>query len=142
MKSALSVQHNPNAALRLEAELRRLQQLAQLARGWDGADAHPLAPVAVAHAALMAYSVLTRHGDAPTFIAPIPDGGVQVEWESDDSALELAIGPDGYKESLLVLNRNSGTREVHEYGEPLESSERFERAARGYFEAAAAYHPH
>lgn len=118
---------------RLERELHRLQHLAQLEAGWDGYEAKPLSPVAVASAALTAYSVLTAYGEAPNFIAPIPDGGVQVEWDSAQSALELTIAPDGYKETLLVLHQGSDKPEVHECGEALDASECFERALRMYF---------
>ncbi|CAN5683985.1 hypothetical protein BH23CHL3_BH23CHL3_10920 [soil metagenome] len=128
-----SARDRPADALRFEQELERLQQLAQLKQGWDGSDAIPLSPVAVAHAALTAYSVLSVYGKAPNFIAPIPDGGVQVEWDSGTAALELTIGQDGYKEILLVLNQDSKFPEVHEYGEALEASEGFDRALRMYF---------
>lgn len=132
MKTAKSILDKPADALRFEQELERLQQLAQLKQGWDGNGAMPLSPVAVAHAALKAYSVLSAYGKAPSFIAPIPDGGVQVEWDSGTSALELTIGQDGYKEILLVLNQDSDIPEVHEYGEALEASEGFDRALRMY----------
>lgn len=123
----------PTDAMKLEKELQRLQRLAQLEEGWDGAGASPLSPVAVAHAALTAYSVLSTYGHAPSFIAPIPDGGVQVEWGSGESALELTIGPDGYKEILLVLNQNPDMPELHECGEARESSACFEQALHRYF---------
>ncbi len=133
MKLEKATLHRSGDDEKLEKELYRLQHLAQLKAGWDGSEANPLSPVAVAHAALTAYSVLHAYGKAPDFIAPIPDGGVQVEWDSGESALELTIAQDGYKEILLVLNQDSDTPEVHEYGEALEASECFERALHMYF---------
>lgn len=123
-----TVSARPPDAAKLEKELQRLEELAKLDSGWDGENARPLSSPADAHAAHTAYSVLATYGHAPSFIAPIPDGGVQVEWESRDSALELTIGPDGYKEILLVLNQRAEAPEVQECSESLESSDCFKQA--------------
>lgn len=133
MRVEKSTLHGPEGALKFEKELQRLRELAQLKSGWDGFAANPLSSLAVASAVLAAFEVLSTYGEAPNFIAPIPDGGVQVEWESGESALELTIGPDGYKEILLVLNQNAETPEVQECEEALESSACFEQALQRCF---------
>lgn len=89
------------------AALEQLDAIAALPEDWDSYGASHIAPAAVlvARALLSELAALPRARALPPFhVAPIPTGGIQLEWEHlDGSALELWIG--GQAEIDAVFDR-------------------------------------
>jgi hypothetical protein len=95
----------------IRAEIKRLDELAQLGANWDSYGAHPISPDALA----MAYLVLAttsahlgyRVGSKvrPDVIVPVADGGVQLEWRGPGGLIEVSVGPDESLGYLLIRNK-------------------------------------
>jgi hypothetical protein len=79
----------------------RLGELGLLAEDWDSYGGH--APTTVARTTAMRfYQRLVRDfgllfGEAvvPTSISPLPTGGVELEWRSDNRLIAIDVGPGG-----------------------------------------------
>jgi hypothetical protein len=88
--------------------LEQLRGLAQLGDNWDSYGADSISPVAIATASLLISSVdedRVRHGGrhaAPWMVAPLPDGGVQVEWKIASRKIQIQIDPEGAMSYLTV----------------------------------------
>jgi hypothetical protein len=86
----------------------RLNELAQLGHDWDSYGGLPPTEQAVATAGTLAAEVDDRFEAAagmrtePYNIAPLADGGIQVEWRGVRDALEAWVSPDGSLGYLLV----------------------------------------
>lgn len=79
---------------------RRLNEFAMLPSGWDTYDAKPIAAIAIHEARQLLAAVARRcanQTDAaiPFFLAPLPYGGIQIEWRRPNKEIEVEIGPDG-----------------------------------------------
>ncbi len=79
---------------------RRLNEFAMLPSGWDTYDAKPIAATAIHEARELLAAVARRcanQADAaiPFFLAPLPYGGIQIEWRRPNKEIEVEIGPDG-----------------------------------------------
>jgi hypothetical protein len=88
--------------------LRQLTAISALPEDWDSYGAATVTSTAVttARALLDALSFPPRGGVnlVPFHVAPIPTGGVQLEWKrSDGAALELWIGSDGSLDAVLDI---------------------------------------
>ena len=90
----------------IRADIKRLDDLAQLEQDWDSYEASRISPDAISMTYLLmanvAGSLAFRLGDRvrPYVIAPLADGGVQVEWRGPGGAIEVEVNPD---ESLNYL---------------------------------------
>jgi hypothetical protein len=90
--------------------LARIYQLAQLPVNWDGYGSPKIQGAARENAARLV--ALLALSEPPTpHIAPVPGGGIQLEWVCENRELEFEILPDGKLEFLATL----------ETGEMLES---------------------
>lgn len=89
------------ATVSLQPALERLVEIAALPENWDGAGALPPSARAVARACLLIEAAAERHEQsfggrvAPWTSAPIPDGGLQVEWLGPSARIDVQIAPDG-----------------------------------------------
>lgn len=95
----------------------RLERLGSLDAGWDGYGGHPPTPKAVEMTAilLLAAHGLTRGSLSTPFVAPLPDGGLEIEWELESGTeLMLVVPPGGTNVSYLL-------DELTESGEIIES---------------------
>lgn len=97
----------------LDPVLARLDEFATLPANWDSYGATTPTPGAldVARALVVAVSEPAVHGDSPVvpeIFAPIPDGGIQVEWQGPAARIEVQVAPDG---SLGYLIERSGEGE-------------------------------
>lgn len=83
----------------------RLDALAKLVPGWDTYGAQPIAPCAISVARELLRAVAahprTAHAE-PYFVAPLPYGGVQLEWRKGGHAIEVEVAPDGSFAYLLM----------------------------------------
>jgi hypothetical protein len=86
----------------------RLIELSRLPANWDSYDADPPTPAAIATAAALIAAVdedrlrLTGQHTQPWMIAPVPDGGVQVEWMASPRKIEVFIDPAGGMHYLII----------------------------------------
>lgn len=106
--------------LALGAATERLAEIESLGPDWDpyGSEAPSAIAVNLART-LLQYAVAgelgKRLGEAllPLHIAPIADGGVQLEWSTSIADLEVYVSPAGTF-SMLIINRQDQTRRSDE----------------------------
>lgn len=90
--------------------LQKIAGFADLEPGWDSYGGEPSSPVARAEAMrwveIVADLFGARASDAarPFAVAPLADGGVQVEWRGPKGTVELEIAPAGEFGYLLVTD--------------------------------------
>lgn len=84
--------------------LWRLDHLLQLREDWDGEGAGKISRTAIGCSLRLIAKSIDEFAITPVLIAPIPDGGLQLEWENATSRLELLIDPDG-EMSMLFIDR-------------------------------------
>jgi len=107
------------------AKLRSMQGLEQ---GWDSYDATPISQIAVAQSLTLLWDVFTYFisvGDRipQPFVAPVPDGRVQVEWESAIGDIEVTIDENGRIEYLLCEGDDLSTCNEGTVATPRELAE-------------------
>lgn len=88
----------------------KLDELARLEPDWDSYGAQRISAIAINQANRLLLDA-TRHylelgypevsRVKPWFIAPLADGGIQIEWRSDSGSMEVEIGGDGRVEYLI-----------------------------------------
>jgi hypothetical protein len=99
--SAVQLESDRDTASRLQATLNRIAQFASLETDWDSYGGEPPSPVARAEAGRWVEIVADifggRAGDTsiPYSVAPLADGGVQLEWRGRNGVVELEVDPDG-----------------------------------------------
>jgi hypothetical protein len=97
----------------------QLDELATLNENWDSYGGSPPTQTSIAEAHELLSKIETLLGPSagkrvrPFDVAPIPRGGVQIEWRGGDLHLEVEIGPDGDLSYLLKKIRPTG-REYEE----------------------------
>ena len=98
---------------------RYLAVLGELADNWDSYGGAPPTPTSL-EAARSLLSDLDRQARilpgravTPFHIAPLPSGGVQLEWTGPSKDIEVEIGPDGAL-AYLVIDRSGGERRFTE----------------------------
>lgn len=90
--------------LLLKPAIARIAEFAELPRDWDADDADPITARAIARAV----DLVLRAGSAPKAAreriprlaipvtsAPLPDGGIQVEWSNGTDRIDVQISPVG-----------------------------------------------
>jgi hypothetical protein len=103
---------------RLATACQRLAELAVLEADWDSYGADPPTDLAIMTARQVLQAVAKRlvsaagADPAPYFIAPVPTGGVQLEWTGPASEIEVEVGPEGALGYLLV--RREGDAETEQ----------------------------
>lgn len=101
----------------------RMSDFATLGPDWDSYGAAPISSVArktardllvtLVNVALADHPALSVEELKPYFVAPIPFGGVQLEWRHDQIEIEVEARPDGSL-GYLVIDRRSATSGYHE----------------------------
>jgi hypothetical protein len=103
------------AAILREAE-ERFAYFRTLGRDWDSYGGDPPTEQAMAHARRLLEVVCEQFADVPLerlrpfAIAPTPDGGVHVEWRTDDQALAVLVGSEGELAYLLTEDAQATPR--------------------------------
>lgn len=95
--------------------MQRLNEFARLDRGWDTYSAEPIAPAAIDGARKLLAGVAARFAHrseraTPFFVAPLPYGGVQLEWRRPSREIEVEIGPDGTLSYLSTFGQGTSRR--------------------------------
>lgn len=114
---------------------QRLNAFALLPSGWDTYDAKPIAATAIHEARKLLAAVARRfvsHPDIaePFFVAPLPYGGVQIEWRRLGKEMEVEIAPDGRFGYLLTTGE--GENRTFEEKDTVSAEEILERVVRLY----------
>lgn len=93
---------------RLWEDLQRILAFAALECDWDSYGAEPISHDAIEGAQLLLSAVASQaeyklgRGVKPYAVAPLADGGVQIEWRGAEYAIEVEISPDGRYGYLVV----------------------------------------
>jgi hypothetical protein len=108
-----SVNQTPVAAL-LASSFRRLEKLKALEHDWDSYGGVPPTVAAISTADRLLQQVSERFewtasmSIAPYAVAPVSGGGVQIEWRSLTTAIEVEIDSEGKLGYLLVQGSGEG----------------------------------
>ena len=104
--SALSPATNFSAlGPRARATLEAVRAVRDLPAGWDGYGSPSLTPSALRTAAYLVTQVEIL--ESPPHVAPVPGGGIQLEWTLGDRELEIEVTPEG--DVLYLLRRGSSS---------------------------------
>jgi hypothetical protein len=107
----------PHAQLLQDVE-QQLAALREFEPDWDGAGANAPVEEALIRAGRLVGAVVAQRADAqsraiaPFAIAPLPDGGVLVEWRRPDQAIAVFVLANGRFDYLLT--RGAGAQLRHE----------------------------
>lgn len=119
-RSTLTSEPDPTHVLLLPA-IARIAGFAELPRNWDADDADPITARAIARAV----DLILRAGSAPPAApdrgprlaipvtsAPLPNGGIQLEWSNGADRIEVQISPFGTLGYLMKWGSGAGARYV------------------------------
>jgi len=102
--------------LSLLPALKRLVEIADLPADWDAEGADPPSAKAVAAASYLIEAAAddqerrARGRIAPTTSSPIPDGGLQLEWQGPGARIDVQANPDGSYGYLVKWGRDDSAR--------------------------------
>jgi len=93
----------------------RLKELAQLKVDWDSYGAEPVSSVALVAAFELLDAVKERlcrkvREPLPQFIAPLADGGLQLEWSGQQGDIEVEIDPSGDLGYVLIEGQGTNRK--------------------------------
>ena len=89
----------------------RIRHLGRLESDWDGYGGMPIEGQSIERTAILLITASWLGGDLEEpFVAPLPDGGLEIEWEVESGVeLMLVVSPDGRDvEYLLEIPSDSG----------------------------------
>ena len=94
---------------------RQLERLQKLEENWDSYGAQPVSGVALN----VSVDLLKHFGPRfePPRIAPLPNGGLQLEWESPDYEVSVEISPT--RRVSLLVESPAGLVDAEETGSPF-----------------------
>jgi hypothetical protein len=98
------VEPNLKLAAWLDQALEDLEEFQVLEEDWDSYGAAPITDVSLKAARHLLQAAAARELHKPYFIAPLPRGGVQIEWRGKQDALEIEISPQAGMSYLLIRN--------------------------------------
>jgi hypothetical protein len=102
-------------AQRIDAALLRIAGFADLPPDWDSYGGDPPSEVARSEAVRWVGVVADLFGSragaevVPYSVAPLADGGVQLEWRGRKGIVELEVGPEGELAYLFLANGETET---------------------------------
>ena len=112
---------NPNLAFQRLQNIdavasERISRLAKLEPDWDGYGGEPITQEAIEKtASLLTIIQGLTGGNLPSpFIAPLPDGGLELEWELDSGVELTLIVPSGGGETKYLLDVPTVSGEIEE----------------------------
>jgi hypothetical protein len=117
-KNRLRENTTPISQVSLTLIFERLKELAQLEADWDSYGAKAISSVALVTAFEVLEGVKERLSTKvkeplPQFIAPLADGGLQLEWSRKQGDIEVEIYPDGDLGYVLIEGQGT-TRKFQE----------------------------
>src|SRR6476619_5448484 len=93
--------------------LETVRRLGNMGEGWDGYNS-PSIPLKTTIAANYILSLVSQLRVWAPHIAPVPGGGIQLEWDSDNRSLEIEIHPEGNYDFLVALGEEMVVGPLHE----------------------------
>ena len=96
-----------------------LNSLSKLEPGWDGLGAEAVSEAAVTecHRILEEISQLPDRPVPQLFIVPLPDGGLELEWDAaSGNGLMVVIPPEGTPARFLMTTFNASGQEIESDG--------------------------
>lgn len=105
-----------SASPSLQPTLARVAELAKLPPDWDADGSPPPSPVAVAEACRLLVAVYEAADPGalanvlPHHVAPVPGGGILLEWRGADEDVEVDVDAHGALGYLVVDRRPSPPR--------------------------------
>lgn len=104
------------------ADIEEIEALAQLEPDWDSYEAATISPRAITLAKdLVVYTAIgaasLRIEAHPSYIGPVPNGGVQIEWRRDGREIQVEVRPNQTLGCLLV--KQHGAQRDREYQEDV-----------------------
>ena len=94
-------QELPEALRRLQHPIDQILGFRALPPNWDSYDSRPIDDRAIACSLVLLIQAELPMAHAP-FVSPVPGGGVQLEWQLGQRALEFEALPDGSAQFLRV----------------------------------------
>ena len=111
---------------------QRVAELLALESGWDGENAMPLRPEALANAiALLIFMKASLPSFKEPFIAPTIDGYLQFEWHSGTKTLEFEATPNGW--SIVGTHKTTNGEKIYHLADATRSHIEKLTAAFGWF---------
>jgi hypothetical protein len=104
----------------LRDDVQRLLTFAALGRDWDSYGAEPISNDAIEGAQLLLSAVASQaeyklgRRVKPFAVAPLADGGVQLEWRGVEYTIEVEVTPDGRCGYLVVAGESDELTSVEE----------------------------
>ena len=114
----------------------RIDELSALVQGWDGYGGDPVTPRAVSSlsALLLAIHAITEGQMEDPSISPLPEGGLELEWELDSGVeLMIVIPPKGEGFKYLLDQFTDGGEQFESEGDIPETSSLTELLHRALF---------
>jgi hypothetical protein len=93
--------------------LETVRRLGAMGDGWDGYGS-PSIPVGTTIKAGYILSLISEYKTGSPHLAPVPGGGIQLEWDYDNRALEIEIHPSGEINFLIAEGEEVVVRPLHE----------------------------
>jgi hypothetical protein len=101
----------------IEAAMRRVVELSTMAVGWDGYRSPPVGAPAISEA-LNLLSKLEGLALPTPHIAPVPGGGIQIEWARANKELEIDFRRDGTMGYLKVESSGEDSEGMLTFQDP------------------------
>jgi hypothetical protein len=98
------MESNLKFAAWLDQALEDLEEFRALEEDWDSYGAAPIPDVSLEAARHLLRAAAAGELSKPYFIAPLPRGGVQIEWRGKRNALEIEISSQAGMSYLLIKN--------------------------------------
>lgn len=92
--------------------LETVRRLGNMGEGWDGYGS-PSIPVRTTITANYILSLASQYKLRPPHIAPVPGGGIQLEWDYDNRSIEIEIHPSGETDFLIAEGEEVVVRPFH-----------------------------
>ena len=105
---------------------QHFEQLRQLPENWDSYGAPRISDTAIGKGKSILISMIAAGCSQQFFVAPSPDGGVQIEWELPRKELVLEIPPTGEQVAYLLVE-TTATGEERETEETIQETEGLEQ---------------
>ncbi len=97
----------------LASQIGAIRGFATLGADWNSYGAEPVNPMSIESAIRFLRSLESRYGEIfgeklkPVIVAPLPSGGLQLEWEGKDRRIELEIWANGETSVLEIVGTTS-----------------------------------
>ena len=122
---SLKIQAEAVYQITLASTIKRLKELAQLEADWDSYGAEPVSSIALVTAFELLDAVKERLSTKgkealPQFIAPLADGGLQLEWSREQGDIEIEIDPDGDLGYVLIEGQGENRKFTEQHQISLE----------------------